>query len=412
MTNKDKKSAKTKTKTKQTPSQPKARNPTPFADTGSALGQLFGLKDLGKGIGGIVGRVLGSGDYVTNFEDVNKNSLLTSKVPGFGMEDPMVTHREYIGDVYSSSSVGAFSVQNYPINPANPVLFPWLSQIAVNYEEYTIEGMVFEFKTTSGATTSSTNTALGTVIMATEYDPTKPAFTNKQAMENYFFSQSTVPSQSAMHAVECKPGSASIRTLYTLGGSVSDVRFTNYANFQLATVGFPGASVNCGELWVSYKIRLSKPRLASAGSLAGRMSRFSAATVSGTSNIFGTTLLRQIGSLTVSWSGSLLSLQSVGPGDVFLVQIYYTGSAQTIALPTFIVTNATIVTGAWLNNSAAASNAPPAAVSSGAYATSFYVLANANMTSTVVTIASSSAGTIPNSNVDIVITQVDASAFP
>ena len=62
-------------------------------------------------------------------------------------------------------SADVFKIDSYLINAANPKTFPWLSQIAANYEQYDIEGMVF-----SADALNSTKTALGTVMMATQYD--------------------------------------------------------------------------------------------------------------------------------------------------------------------------------------------------------------------------------------------------
>jgi hypothetical protein len=40
-------------------------------------------------------------------------------------------------------------------------MFPWLSNIAQNFESYKLRGLVFEFKSMSGDALTSTNTALG-----------------------------------------------------------------------------------------------------------------------------------------------------------------------------------------------------------------------------------------------------------
>jgi hypothetical protein len=208
--------------------------------------------------------ISGSGDYVTNYGMVNQNACM---VPSFkGSNSTVITKREFIGDVLSgplSGSFSGFNIQGYPLNPAQSSLFPWLSMIASNYEQYDIQGMVFEFKSTSGDSVG-VNTSLGTIIMATQYDPTKPAFTSKLAMEDYFFSTSFKPSVSALHAIECKNSLAPTGgLLYTRTGTVasSDLRWSDFGNFYIATQGMPNAGTVLGELWVSYKVKLAKPRL-------------------------------------------------------------------------------------------------------------------------------------------------------
>jgi len=50
----------------------------------------------------------------------------------------IVSHREYIQDI--TGSIGFTGIADY-INPGNASLFPWLSQIAVNFEQWRPRGM-------------------------------------------------------------------------------------------------------------------------------------------------------------------------------------------------------------------------------------------------------------------------------
>ena len=43
--------------------------------------------------------------------------------------------------------------------------------------------------------------------------------------------------------------------------SGSDRRLYDFGNFQIATIGLQGTSVNVGELWVTYEIELFKPKV-------------------------------------------------------------------------------------------------------------------------------------------------------
>ena len=114
----------------------------------------------------------------------------------------VISHREYIGDVVSGPA-GTFSLQSYKINPGNPLTFPWLSSIASNFQQYRMQGCVFEFKTTSADALNSVNTALGQIIMATNYNVVQGDFQSKYEMENTEFANSCKPSASMMHAIEC-----------------------------------------------------------------------------------------------------------------------------------------------------------------------------------------------------------------
>lgn len=172
-----------------------------YPGAGGAIGSALGSV-VGQGAHALVKNITGFGDY-----KVSKNSLVYNKdaIPEFGGSNKrctMITHREFIKDIVGSDS---FNVEHFRINPGLSNTFPWLSSVANNWEQYVVQGMVFEFKTTCATAIGSTNTALGTVVLATQYNSLAAEFSNKQQMENYEFSQSSVPCESILHAIECDP---------------------------------------------------------------------------------------------------------------------------------------------------------------------------------------------------------------
>lgn len=243
-----------------------AAKAAPFA--GGMLGNY-----IAPGIGGVVGtaagsliaKIAGHGAY-----NVKHNTVMfPDQVPLFATKEDgciRMQHREFICDIVSSNAgtPTAFEALRFNIDPADPVTFPFLSQIACNFEEWRMEGLIFEFKTTSGNTT--VNQALGTVVMATQYNSNANAFANKQAMEAYTFASSTVPSASVIHPVECDPSQTpSNGIFYTdcpgVQSGVQDLRWSQMGVFNIATVGCPTNLTTLGELWCSYDIWLCKCRL-------------------------------------------------------------------------------------------------------------------------------------------------------
>lgn len=228
---------------------------------GGMLGALVGAPQMGAAAGALVSKVIGSGDYT-----VNKNSLVGSNgIPVFSNTPRgfRIAHKEFITDIVSS--VG-FSNSTYAINPGNPVLFPYLSIIAAGFQEYRIHGMLVCFNSTSASALNSTNTALGTVIMATNYNVARPGYASKVEMEASEFSCSSKPSESFMHPIECAPAETPLEHLYIRTGPVpsgQDPRFYDWGLFQIATVGMQAAA-NIGEAWVTYDIEFYKFRLPSA----------------------------------------------------------------------------------------------------------------------------------------------------
>jgi hypothetical protein len=231
---------------------------------------------------------------------VGKNSIM-NQVPRMMNSScgTIIRHREYLGDVMSSIP---FAVQSYVINPSQPATFPWLSSIAVNFQEWVPRGIAFEFKTTSSdLVVTGVSPALGVVILATQYNTLEPAFTSKRTMDNYEYTTDCKPSQNCMHYVECAKKENIIGEYYTqLPGGISppgsDPRFEVLGTFNIAQSGMqetvPGTHYPIGELWITYEIEFRKPRLLAGGfAIADHWSDLDfnvGLTAPSTSAIFGT----------------------------------------------------------------------------------------------------------------------------
>lgn len=208
--------------------------------------------------------IMGYGGYRRSGHSIKNGmsppQVINSRGGGF-----IVRHREFIENVPASA---AFVIAGFPLNPGLPGTFPWLSNVAKNFEEWVPRGIVFEFKTTSSNAVVSTaaNAALGTVIMATEYNPLNPGFGNKQQMENYQWAVSTNPSRSKIHMVETAKSQNPLGSYYIRTGAVpsnGDARFYDIGTTYVASDGMQSSGTYVGELWISYEVELRKPRLES-----------------------------------------------------------------------------------------------------------------------------------------------------
>jgi len=134
--------------------------------------------------------------------------------------------------------------------------------VANNFDSHMILGMVYEFRSTFSDVTAGG--ALGSVIMATDYDMADSSFTSKGVMENSQYCTSAKPSESFVHVVECAPRQNVLQRLFVRSGAVPsgrDSRLYDLGNFQLATVGLPVSTGVIGELWVTYQVAFFKPTL-------------------------------------------------------------------------------------------------------------------------------------------------------
>lgn len=258
-----------------------------IADIGADLGRSAGsvvsgaLKDVGS--------IFGVGDYTLGKSKskskmrypkykVTKNSLAPgkvvtgNKVPKFTTKGRanIFVHREFLTDVIAADEEEGgpreFKINSYPINPGIDTTFPWLSQIAANYEQYKIHGMVFEFRSSYSDTVvgSETSGTLGSIIMATEYNSDRPVFQSKAEMENHEYSVSGRPADSFLHPIECANKESPFKVMYIRSHGENDEKsltLTDLGRFSIASDGIAVAGDKLGELWVTYHVEFLKPKM-------------------------------------------------------------------------------------------------------------------------------------------------------
>lgn len=189
-----------------------------------------------------------------------------------------VCHEEYIKDIFSSREWQSVfsdtegSLLGMNINPTNTVLFPWLSQIAIAFQQYKFKYLEFIYTTTSVDALNSTNTALGTVSMGVEYNLLSNAPKSKPQLENLDGAMVGKPSRSFVFRVNVRPSTLVLDDLYTEISDASepgvDNRFSVLGRFYCFTQGSQQSDAeraNWGELRVRYCCELLKPILAVTG---------------------------------------------------------------------------------------------------------------------------------------------------
>ena len=236
---------------------------------GQQLQEAFTNKVTGQGM------YTGAGDYTES------NNLISSKssqsiIPDFSGDVAeavvRVSRKEYVSEIYAPAPdpdtgiIAPFVLQSYQINPGLEKTFPWLSQIAQNYDEYEIQQLIFTFRSTTTESNNSVNGQVGTVIMATNYNAAAPVFQDKVTMMEYDSSMSGRVTESLLHGVECDPDLLSgsdgkyIRSNPIVANQ--DLKTYDHGKFQIALANIPDglANYSLGELWVSYTVVLRKPK--------------------------------------------------------------------------------------------------------------------------------------------------------
>jgi hypothetical protein len=311
---------------------------------------MFG--PVGGVLGGLAGKavatITGMGDYTVQSNSLLDTAMTTAdSVPQFVKNEHSVTirHREYITDLAVPLTPGAFDLNSYRLNPGDEKTFPWLSRIARQYQEYKFKGAVFVYKTMSSDITAGG--ALGTVVIATNYNTNDNEFTSKMQMEQSEFCVSTKPSQSILHPIECAPGAGRAEFLYVRtpgseSGAMQDARLYDWGKTQVATVGLPGTTGNVlGELWVSYDIELTKPILApelfpGTGEISGTSSWTTA--TQNTNPGFNQSLIfispgglagNDVAAMHISSTVLNVSFLTIDRPGIYQIMLRYTGSSIT-----------------------------------------------------------------------------------
>lgn len=319
---------------------------------GSALGTFFGGPAggaMGNSAGGILSNILGFGDYA-----VSKNSLVTGNVPTMhgGQEEITIKKREYLGDISSGLANTWAIAAEIPLNPGLAASFPFLSAIAQNFQECSINGMVFEFVSTSGNALNSTNTALGSVQMFTQYRSNANPPTNKIEAVNEYFSTDAKPSENFMHAIECDPKERPLNIQYVRGAAVpagDDPKLYDLGTFYVGVSGMQAANVNVGELWVTYDVTLRKPIPTSNQALYSNSAHYVLTAPAVGGNYFGTSrtayftypsgLVQNQDNIGITVTGSVITFPAGTVGNYLMCYSANGASTAALAQPTHAYVN-------------------------------------------------------------------------
>lgn len=334
----------------------------PWANRGAALGNVIG-SHYGGSVGGAIGswigrralhypaKLFGSGDY--NMLSASEQEFkLAPQVPSFSNQGDcvVISHREYLGDIISSSSANTFKVQTFGLNPSNTETFPWLTNIAQpNFQQYKFLGCTFEFRTFSADALNSTNTALGSVFAAINYDYSDNDLVSRYQIENMDWSMSCKPSESMLIPVECAPKQTSMNgLLYVINGNNipagADPKTYMLGKLFVGSTGMQGTNVNLGSLYVTYKVCLYKAMMTAPLSNALTASLVRSG-VDASNNHTGTALVASASNcdsigLTLSGNVITVSKKRLVVGQRFLMLYQVVGaSTASLAIPTITMSS-------------------------------------------------------------------------
>lgn len=308
----------------------------PVTGKGAYRGPIERLgRTLGTKFGRWVGSMTGTGDYVAP-----DGSLVIAPDPPRMVAEKdgvIITHREYLGDLISSSSANTFKIQSFGLNPGDPVTFPWLSRVCQeNFQQYRFEQLMFEFRSFSADALNSTNTALGAVFACVNYDYSDADLNSRISVENTDWARSAKPSESFLVPIECDPKQTGLNSglLYVLNQAIvpsnADPKTYYLGKMFIGSTGAQGTNVNFGSIYVSYRVKLYKPLMTRP--LSSALIFTEARNTVDASNAFGTTVFsasRNCDTIGVTISGNVLTMKRdrLVVGQRFMLNCSWTGSS-------------------------------------------------------------------------------------
>jgi len=239
-----------------------------------------------------------------------------------GRKTCRVVHSEFITNLISSGVANSWQVlYSYPLNPGMSQTFPWLANMAQNWEYYRFNKLVFRYVTRCGTQTA------GSVQMIPDYDAADPQPPSEQFASNL----QDVVEDTVWKDVSCRLNPNSLHALgprraVRLGaiGTNLDIKTYDAGNFFLALADM-AASTPCGKLMVDYDVTFFEPQLPPLG--GDNLQIQSGGTVTA-ANMYGTTPLQQ-GGLSAVITPDVLQLNNVTPGNWYEIISNVVGTTLT-----------------------------------------------------------------------------------
>jgi hypothetical protein len=310
---------------------------------GPAGGAAGGM--LGSAAGSALSKLFGWGAYGQPWT-VKGNSLVTQgNIPAMhalGDSGMRVVHKEYAFPVYSTTGFNCFS---YPINPGMDQLFPWLCQIAQNFQSYKLMGMVVCFKSAVPEGLAAFG-SMGQVIIAADQNPSAISPQYQTQMEQMQFVTSGKPSESLVGPIECSPngsGSQGASLLVRTGALAANQVLNNYDHgvLHVATIGQPAAGVLLGSVYTSYDIVMLNPTSYPEGS-TGHGARYTNTTGCDATHPFGTTYTKVYDTYGLTFDATSVTFPIGTHGRILLTWYAYGNSTAGLTFPAVTFTNAVL----------------------------------------------------------------------
>lgn len=204
------------------------------------------------------GRITGSGDYTWKTSPNINGSVGRPLAVASSL---VIEREEFITPIVSHATAKKLTIQKFRVNPGNYLTHPWGSAIAAGYESYVPISAQILFYSTSGDALNSTDSSLGKVVLAAQYNSYARDWDSFTELENANDSVCGAPSNNLILGLECKKSLRGAQSLYvsSTDPASSGKGFYDLCDFYVATTGLQGQNVRVGDLKIRYRYRLFNP---------------------------------------------------------------------------------------------------------------------------------------------------------
>jgi len=235
-----------------------------------------------------------------------------------------ICHSEPLGPVNGSVN---FAVTQYPLNPGLLSTFPWLSQLAENYEAYKFQYLHVRF------VTSSPSTIAGRIIISPDYNSSDVVASSSTALEQFqdtfadmvWADGRCVLNPAGMGII----GPKRYIRVGALAGNL-DIKTYDIATVNIGTYGQANTN-QLGELWLDYCVDLFVPTPQNLASTAMSGVIFGSSTgASSGVNVFGTAA-QSVGRIGITNNGLTLTVTNLIVGQNYYYGMTLAGTTLSAA---------------------------------------------------------------------------------
>jgi len=163
----------------------------------------------------------------------------------------VISHTEFIGNLYSNSTTLVYNANSFVINPGNVGTFPWLSTFSANFDKYKLHKLVVHL------VSNQPTSIAGRIGVGIDYDSTDPLPGDRGEFFNLTHHQETSPWDSIVMNIPVKPEEKFVNS-----HTVVDSKLIDCGQIVVMADQIVATSSNLADIIVEYVVELIQPQQA------------------------------------------------------------------------------------------------------------------------------------------------------